>query len=128
MGNLQVVEEEQNIHGRKILASQPRNVGAQGASSLSCLPCLIQIRLRQTSKTSFLKQVILYECLGHERREGQIFFSCFLINSIKSTSQMSTFRVAKLWFPSLEYKKHDKEKGNIVRKIQNNDISFNMLS
>lgn len=30
MGNLQVVEEDQDIHGRKILAGQLRNSGMQG--------------------------------------------------------------------------------------------------
>lgn len=38
IGDLQVVEEEQNTHGRKILAGQLRNSGTQrGLFRLTCL-------------------------------------------------------------------------------------------
>lgn len=93
-GRFTGIEEEQNTYGRKILAWQPRNNGTRGIQltgaclKSSYLPYLIQIRLKQHSKISFLKLISLPESLGQERGEGK--GSCFLTNSLKSTSQIGS--------------------------------------
>lgn len=54
----------------------------------SYLPCLIKIRLRQHSKTSFLNQVSLSRSLEQKRSRIKVFSEyCLLINNLKLISQ-----------------------------------------
>lgn len=66
----------------------------------SCLPHLIQVRLRQHSRIAFRKQVSLSESLAQERRKAKgSFLVLFLNKQLEINIPKSSFRVVKFGFP-----------------------------
>lgn len=107
MGDLQAVEEESSIHGRKIIAGNSKTTGHKWYPLAgSCLSTMLNSNqseaniLRAPSWSRFLHLNLWDRKLG----ESKIFWeSCFSINSWRSMPWKGSLRVAKLWFPSCSF-------------------------